>query len=300
MHHLRTGLAAMPHPKHEIEGTGEGAWIPIIAKIEMPQAVANLDAVIEASDGIMVARGDLGVEMDIAQVPITQKRIVSTCRDFGKPCIVATQMLESMIENSTPTRAEATDVANAIIDGADAVMLSAETATGKHPEEVVSTMSRIIAAAELHVAQGECRHSPPTRMASNHRGTAALAHGAWQMAQDLAVKVVVVWSQHGGTARYLSQNRFTIPIVAYTSDAPSARQMSLLRGVIPVLSNPPRSGTISEWIACVESNLRDTGLVANGDPIILIAGRPLGQAKRTNTLAIHKVGEPTGFTGHMG
>jgi pyruvate kinase len=273
----------------------QGAWIPIIAKVEMPQAVERLDEIVCAADGIMVARGDLGVEMDIAMVPVVQKQIVRTCGQYGKPCIVATQMLESMIENSSPTRAEATDVANAIFDGADAVMLSAETATGKHPVLVVETMARILKIAEAHIAATNTAHSFPTKMGANHKGTAALAHGAWQIASDLGAKAVVVWSQHGGTARYLSQNRFHIPIVAYSSDTSSCRRMTLLRGVTPVLAQPPASGMLSEWNEIVDQSLQRMGVVRAGDPIILLAGRPLGQAKRTNTMAIHRVGEPTGF-----
>jgi pyruvate kinase len=276
----------------------DGVWVPIIAKIEMPEAVANLESIIEVSDGIMVARGDLGVEMDIPIVPIAQKRIVSACRAQGKPCIVATQMLETMIENSQPTRAEASDVANAIFEGTDAVMLSGETAVGRDPVAVVEIMSRIVAAAEAHLAGQPQVHNPPTRLAASHRGTAALAHGTWHIAKDLSAKAVVCWSQNGGTARYLSQNRFSIPIVAYSSSPAATRQMALLRGVNPVLSAPPASGTLSEWNAQVDEYLLSRGLAANGEAIVLLAGRPLGIAKRTNTLAIHKVGEPLGFSAH--
>ena len=291
---LRSGVEAM---KGMAPGSkpGESPWIPIVAKIEMPEAVEHLAEVVAAADGVMVARGDLGVEMDIAVVPVVQKQIVQMCREFGKPCIVATQMLETMIENASPTRAEATDVANAIFDGADAVMLSAETAAGKHPATVVETMVRILRAAETHIAATPKKHSVPTRMITTHAGTAALAHGAWQIAQDLKAKAIAVWSQAGGTARYLSQNRFDIPIVAYSSDASACRRMTLLRGVTPVLMQPPGSGTVSEWNVSVDASLLQMGIVKSGDPIVLLAGRPLGQAKRTNTLAIHRIGEPTGY-----
>ncbi len=286
---LREGLAAMRGVQ---PGTSpeQGAWIPLVAKIEMPEAVQKLEEVVAASDGVMVARGDLGVEMDIAAVPVVQKRIVNACREHGKPCIVATQMLESMIENASPTRAEATDVANAIFDGADAVMLSAETATGKHPLAVVEMMARILRGAETYATETNRAHPTPTKMAEAHRGTAALAHGAWQIAGDLNAKAVVVWSQAGGTARYLSQYRFAIPIVAYSSDLAACRRMALLRGVTPALMQPPASGTISAWAVGVDESLVQMGIAAKGDPIVLLAGRPLGQAKRTNTLAIHRVG----------
>ncbi len=286
---LRAGLAAMKGVQPGCK-PDEGAWIPIIAKVEMPEAVACLEEVVAAADGIMVARGDLGVEMDIAQVPVVQKRIVKTCREFGKPCIVATQMLESMIEQASPTRAEATDVANAVFEGADAVMLSAETATGRHPVTVVETMARIIRFAESHMAAPSPQHQSPSRMADQHKGTAALAHGAWRIAHDLDAKAVVVWSQAGGTARYLSQNRFSIPIIAYSSDPAACRRMALLRGVTPVQMQPPASGTISAWAALVDESLMQMGVAQMGEAIVLLAGRPLGQAKRTNTLAIHRIG----------
>jgi len=156
-------------------------------------------------------------------------------------------------------------------------------------------MSRILREAETYIAASEYKHTFPTKMAASHRGTAALAHGAWQIANDLGAKAVAVWSENGGTARYLSQNRFHIPILAYSSNASSSRRMTLLRGVTPICANPPGSGTLSEWNAIVDSTLIIKGLAVMGDPIVLVAGRPLGQAKRTNTLAIHRVGEPTGY-----
>jgi pyruvate kinase len=290
---LRALLATIKAP-----GTETGAWIPIVSKVEMPEAVKDLHRVVAASDAVMVARGDLGVEMDIAVVPVVQKRILAECARQGKPCIVATQMLETMIENPIPTRAEATDIATAIFDGADAVMLSAETATGKHPALVVETMARIAAATEAAMAECATRREPPSQMAAAHAGTAALAHGAWQMSRDLGAVAIATWSEHGGTARYLSQNRFTVPIIAFSSDDKSCRQMSLLRGVTAVCQKPPGSGTLSEWNKHVDDYLLARGLARHGDAIILVAGRPLGQAKRTNTVAIHRVGEATGYTSH--
>ncbi|MFZ4575643.1 MAG: pyruvate kinase [Phycisphaerales bacterium] len=284
--------------KKRVEEMVPGAWIPVVSKIEMPQAVANLASIVEASDAIMVARGDLGVEMDIARVPVVQKQIIAASNEYGKPCIVATQMLETMIENSSPTRAEASDVANAIFDGADAVMLSAETATGKHPVLVVETMSRIVAAAETRMKELPGNSGAPLRLNAGHRATAALAHGAWEVARDMGATAVACWSQNGGTARYLSQNNFHVPILAFTSSVQTARRMALLRGVIPVLSEPPASGMLTDWNAMVDRELVKRGLVKQGDPIVLLAGRPLGRAKATNTLAIGKVGEAgSGFGG---
>lgn len=277
--------------------TGAG-WIPVVAKIEMPAAVADLENIVDAADALMVARGDLGVEMDLAQVPIVQKRILRACAAWGKPCIVATQMLETMIENSSPTRAEASDVANAIFDGADAVMLSGETATGKHPALVVETMARIVDAAERHMRERTDPHESPRNLSATHRGTAALAHGAWNIARDLSAAAVVCWSQNAGTARYLSQNRFHIPIIACSSDARACRRMALYHAVTPLCMSPPGTGTLSEWNAEIDRYVLSKGFAKAGDALVLVAGRPLGQAKKTNTLAIHRVGEAGGFSRH--
>jgi pyruvate kinase len=301
---LRDRLSKLPVPSAAGLNVPEGgpphltgAWIPIVAKIEKPQAVANLDAIVAASDAIMVARGDLGVEMDIAQVPVVQKKIIATCASFGKPCIVATQMLESMIESTSPTRAEASDVANAVFDGADAVMLSGETAVGKNPALVVETMARIVAAAEERLREQPQLEHPPTRLVAAHQGTAALAHGACAIAMDLKAKVVACWSQNGGTARYLSQNRFNIPIIAYSSSSQATRRMALLRGVTPVLAQPPASGRLADWNLSVEQYVESRSLANKGDAIVLLAGRPLGQAKATNTIAICRIGEASGYIG---
>lgn len=294
IHELKHRLSQMcPAVKPDREAI-YGVWIPVVAKIEMPQAVKNLEAIVEASDAIMVARGDLGVEMDIAKVPVVQKQIVAACRVRGKPCIVATQMLETMIDNAVPTRAEASDVANAVFDGADAVMLSGETAVGKHPVLVVETMARIISAAEERLRDAAADLAPPLFFDDSHRTTAALAEAAASIAQELEAKAVVCWSERGGTARYLSQNRFHVPIVAYSSDPQQTRRMALLRGVLPVCAKPPGRGTLNDWNITVDEYLRARGIAKPGDYVVLVAGRPLAQAKASNTLAIYKVGEPTG------
>lgn len=273
--------------------------IPVISKIEKPQAVADLDPIIEASDAIMVARGDLGVEMDIAQVPIVQKQILARCQYWGRTCIVATQMLESMINSASPTRAEASDVANAIFDGADAVMLSGETAVGRHPALVVETMRRIIAAAESHTALAPHHDSPPLKLIETRYPTAALAHGAWHIAKDIGAKLIVCWSQAGGTARYLSQNDFHIPIVAYTSDAPTARRMSLLKGVTPIHAPAPASGLLRDFTDMAERDMLARNWAQQGEPILLLAGKPLGEAKATNSIATLFIGDPNGgFRSH--
>jgi pyruvate kinase len=272
--------------------TSGGTWIPIVSKIEKPQALTNLEAIVDVSDAIMVARGDLGVEMDIAQVPVAQKRIVAESARQGKPCIVATQMLETMIDNTTPTRAEASDVANAVFDGADAVMLSAETATGKHPALVVETMSRIVAVAEQRFAEINNASTPPTTYSPDHLQTAALAHATWYLARDLHATLIACWSEGGGTARYLSQNNFNVPILAFTSDERVARRMALYCAVIPVRSMPPANRSLHAWDTMVLDHARSFSLAKDGDWIVMLAGRPLGQARATNALAVLQVGRP--------
>ncbi|MBM4107759.1 MAG: pyruvate kinase [Phycisphaerae bacterium] len=278
---------------------GEGAAIPVVAKIEKPEALRGLERIVDAADAVMVARGDLGVEMDIAQVPIVQKRIVQVCNDYGKPCIVATQMLESMIESPTPTRAEASDVANAVFDGADAVMLSGETAVGKYPAVAVEVMSRIVSAAERRVASTRSQASPPRTLVESKYPTAALAHGAWYVARDVGATIIACWSENGGTARYLSQNQFDVPIVAFSSSERATRRMALLRGVTPVHAAPPESGSLADWNRMVDQLLLHRGWARRGDLVVLLAGRPLGKPKVTNTLAIHRVGDTaTGYQQH--
>lgn len=288
---LKDRLAQMARERRGGQADDPAAWIPVVAKIEKPQALADLDRIVQAADGVMVARGDLGVEMDIARVPVSQKEIVAKCAEWGKPCIVATQMLETMIENAVPTRAEASDVANAIFDGADAVMLSAETATGRHPALVVDTMRRIVAAAETRLASIPQVATPPKKFVERHSAIAALAHGAWHIAQDVKARAIVVWSQWGGSARYLSQNGFQIPIVAFSSDERATRRMALLGGVTAVLTPPPATGTLKEWNEQADSYLLANGLAKPGDSIVLLAGKPLGVSKRVNSIAVHRVGE---------
>lgn len=298
VHLLKDRLAGMcPSNKSNSErvlGEGTPSFIPVISKIEKPEALANLDAIVDASDAIMVARGDLGVEMDIAQVPIAQKRILAACENWGKPSIVATQMLETMIDSAQPTRAEASDVANAIFDGAGAVMLSAETATGRHPALVVETMRRIILAAEARLDEMPMVDSAPRVLQERRYSTAALAHGAWHVVRDVGAVAVVCWSENGGTARYLSQNDFRVPIIAYSSNPRATRRMSILRGVTPILADPPASGLLSDWNARVEHDLVALGLAKRDDPIVLLAGKPLGRVYATSTMAVHRVGSPTG------
>ena len=190
--------------------------IHIIAKIEKAEAVKDIDAIIEACDGLMVARGDLGVEMDVARVPIIQKDLIRRCQLAGKPVIVATQMLQSMIENATPTRAEVSDVANAIFDGADAVMLSGETSVGRFPIPTVHIMNHIAETTEQYLATDHVSAPPALNcvLKTAPMSTAAPARGVWQMVHELSAAAVIVWSQTGATARIFSKMRFSVPVIA--------------------------------------------------------------------------------------
>lgn len=279
-------------PKH----SGIDHSIPVIAKIEKPQAIMNLDSIIEASDAIMVARGDLGVEMDVAKVPVIQKYILARCSGLGKPCIVATQMLETMIESMIPTRAEASDVANAVLDGCDAVMLSGETAVGAHPDVVVETMQKIIRVTESRMDEILIKQDIPTQLKEYPFRSVALAKGVWYMAEELHARAIAVWSEAGGMARYLSQHNFRVPIYAYTSSLIAARRMALYVGVTPIYTAPPESGRLSDWTDMVEDLIRSDKITEDGDTVLLVAGKPLGALLAQSTVSILRMGDPaSGF-----
>jgi pyruvate kinase len=265
--------------------------ISIIAKIEVPPAIDHIDEIVGTADGIMIARGDLGVEMDLAEVPVLQKRLVQAAHAHGKPCIVATQMLESMIEHRAPTRAEVTDIATAILDQSDGIMLSGETAVGRYPVVAVEYMRRIAASTEAYIAAEGVRPSPPEKPRAERYHMAALAFGGWTVAQDLDAVCVAVWSQTGGGARYLSQNAFHIPILAATSDERAARQMQLLRGVEPHVTEVPKD--LATFTHRVDVHVQQAGIARPGEVCLLIAGEPLGRPRVTNRLAILIVGDPT-------
>ncbi|MEO0477758.1 MAG: pyruvate kinase [Planctomycetota bacterium] len=269
---------------------GSRSPIPIIAKIEMPQAIEELDGIIDSADAVMVARGDLGVEMDLARVPILQKQIIKTAHNHGKPVIVATQMLESMIDNAAPTRAEVSDVANAILDGADATMLSGETAVGKYPVPTVHHMAWTACRAEQHLEDNLLREVMPPKHAreSKHR-PAALAHGVSVMVQDLHAKCVVMWTASGGGVRYMSQNRLAVPIVALCEEPAVLRQMALMFGVRPVYARTPIDPKLV--LDSADQILLDRGWADRGDPIIVARGFPMGVIGTTNTVQVHYVGD---------
>lgn len=264
--------------------------LPIIAKIEKPQAIDDLEHIVDAADSIMVARGDLGVEMDLAAVPIIQKKIIAMAHDYGKPVIVATQMLESMIELPTPTRAEASDVANAIFDGTDCVMLSGETAVGKHAVKAVDHMARIALKVQEHVAGEQVRWGrPPAKLQANRSRLAALAHGVLTIVRDMNVKFIVVWSQNGGAARHLSKNRPVLPILAFSSDKQSVRRMTPLFGVKPMHMQQPAD--TEDFIWQVDQFMQESKMCKVGDAIIVVAGEPLGRSGSTSNVHIHYVGD---------
>jgi pyruvate kinase len=264
--------------------------LPIVAKIEKPQAIGDLDGICQESDVIMVARGDLGVEMELAQVPVIQKRVIQAAHACGKPVIVATQMLQSMIESSTPTRAEVSDVANAILDGADAVMLSGETAVGAHPEATVRYMARTAVFAEAHAAElraGSTR--PPRNLQTSRYRTAALAHGVSVIVRDLGAKFVATWSELGGGALLLSQNRLSVPIIAISSNEAALRQMSLMFGVVG--RHMPRPASPDEFLHQLDTLMLEHGWGQQGDAVVIAKGEPLGTPGVMNQVQIHYLGD---------
>jgi pyruvate kinase len=286
------------HVEHAKRRVARGTMrIPLIAKIERPAAVENMAAIINAADAIMVARGDLGVEMDLARVPVVQKQLLQAAHAYGKPCIIATQMLESMIRSPSPTRAEVSDVAGAIFDGADAVMLSGETAVGMFATLAVETMGRVAQQTEQYLAAQTAQARPPQKLVEQRDRTAALAHGAWVIAADLGAKFIVVWSQQGGGARGLSQNDFQIPIIAVSTDDRALRQMQLHRGVTPVRMPLPES--LAHFTRLIDQYLQAAGWAQPGDTCVLMAGGPIGRQGTTNSLAVHVIGDPdTGYIRH--
>ena len=266
----------------------KGRPIPIIAKIEKSEAVKQIDAIIEACDGIMVARGDLGVEIDVAQVPIVQKDLIRRCQAAAKPVIVATQMLQSMIEQASPTRAEVSDVANAIFDGTDAVMLSGETSVGKFPLAAVHVMSHVAQATEQYLNSSDGAKEPPMRLGTLGRST-AVAKGAWQIVHELRPSVVALWSQTGTTARIFSKLRLNVPIVAFSSDPCSLRRMAMQYGVMPIQMELPKN--MESFVDGTDHLLREYELAAEGDRVVIVAGAPLGTPGLMNGIFIHTVGQ---------
>jgi len=256
---------------------------PVIAKLEKPEAIENLDEILRISDGVMVARGDLGVEMNPERVPVVQKNIIARARECRRPVITATQMLESMTENPRPTRAEASDVANAIFDGSDAVMLSAETATGKYPVETVGMMARIIEAAEASI------HEFPRPVGTERLKVAeTVAELVCHASRELHMKLIAVFTHSGFTARLVSRYRPLVPIVAFSPEAATRRRMALLWGVTPrsIVDIKKIDGLAS----IAEMRLLEERLVKRGDVIGIVAGMPMGIRGTTNFMKFHVIG----------
>ncbi|WP_249997896.1 pyruvate kinase [Actinoplanes sp. M2I2] len=266
---------------HEIMAE-EGRIVPVIAKVEKPEAVEHLEAIVLAFDGVMVARGDLGVELPLDQVPLVQKRAVQLCRENAKPVIVATQMLDSMIENSRPTRAEASDVANAVLDGTDAVMLSGETSVGKYPVLTVSTMARIVSTTEGgSIPVPRLQHDPRT-----HGG--ALTVAASQIARNIGAKALVAFSQTGDTVRRLSRLHCELPLYAFTPVPEVRNQLAVAWGVETFLTDFVQH--TDDMFRQVDAKMLGLGLAKPGDYVVVVAGSPPNAPGSTNTLRVHQLG----------
>jgi pyruvate kinase len=269
-----------------------GGNVPVIAKIEKREAIDDLPSILEASDGLMVARGDLGVEMSTEEVPTLQKRIIEMANGAGRVVITATQMLESMIENPRPTRAEASDVANAILDGTDAVMLSGESAVGRFPVETVETMARIALFTEEHGASSirrrDSRRSDQTRgpQAPGTPITRSLTRVAVSVAEELGCKLILAFTESGITARLLAMHRPRVPVVAVTPSDQVCRQLALSWGVVPVRAD--LAGSTDDLLTIGEQQLRERGIVESGDTILMLSGHSAAAAA-TNMLRVHTV-----------
>jgi pyruvate kinase len=260
-----------------------GKDVPVIAKLEKPEAIENLDAILRAADGVMVARGDLGVEMRPERVPVVQKTIIARAREFRRPVITATQMLESMTGNPRPTRAEASDVANAIFDGSDAVMLSAETASGKYPVEAVQMMASIIEEAEKSISE-----FPRPSMQEQLKVAETVAELVCHASRELHMRLIAVFTHSGFTARLVSRYRPLVPIIAFSPEANTRRRMALIWGVMPKeIKDPHKIDTLA---AISEKRLLEERLVRKGDVIGIVAGTPMGIRGTTNFMKFHVIG----------
>jgi len=260
-----------------------GRRVPVIAKLEKPEAIDNLEAIVLAFDAIMVARGDLGVELPLEEVPLEQKRAIQMARENAKPVIVATQMLESMIENSRPTRAEASDVANAVLDGADAVMLSGETSVGKYVMETVATMAKIVQAVE----QGSRSVPPLSHVPRTKRGI--ISYAARDIGERLEAKALVAFSQSGDTVRRLARLHTRLPLLAFTPLPEIRNQLAMSWGTETFIV--PRVDNTDAMIRQVDSALMNTGRLKPGDQVVIVAGAPPGTVGSTNLIHVHRIGE---------
>ena len=262
--------------------------IPIISKLERPEALDRLDQIMDSTDGVMVARGDLGVEMSPERVPIAQKRIIDCANRHAKVVITATQMLESMIHNPRPTRAEASDVANAIFDGTDAVMLSGETAVGEYPVQAVEMMTKIISQAEAHVEEWGHWHAP---VISDTQGddTIYMSLAVRELAHDRNVAAIAVFTMSGRTALFVSKTRPEVPILAFTPDQHTYHCLEMFWGVTPYLV--PQSTNLEQLLRDVDHVIRETGVLQSGQEVALTCGFPVATVSPTNLVLLHRIGE---------
>ena len=263
-----------------------GRPVSIIAKIEKPEGWQNIESILDVSDGVMVARGDLGVETSLERVPRIQKSIIRRARRKGRFVITATQMLESMIDHPTPTRAEVSDVANAIYDGTDAVMLSAETSVGKYPVEAVTFMARIAAESEESIRRKGFLDPPKLPAPSNPEILADAAHHA---AREARAAAIVVFTSRGSSARLISRCRPPVPVYAITPHDTTARQLSISYGVIPILA--PDVSNTDEMMAQMDRVLVEKGILKKGELVVFVAGQPVGRPGSTNLMKLHRLGD---------
>jgi pyruvate kinase len=263
----------------------KGMRVPVIAKIEKPQAVENLEAILNLTDGIMIARGDLGVELPVEEVPHIQKEIIDLCKKKGKPVITATQMLESMVKNPRPTRAEATDVANAVLDGTDAVMLSAETASGDYPLEAVQNMHNIITNIEIN--RSEDFEKRP-KLKEVKRDALAIGQAASNAAEVICASKILCLTDSGSTARVLSRFRPTKPIIAMSRSESVLREMALYWGVNGYMV-PDFGANVDDAVEKIIAGLKEKGMVKKGEKLVITAGLPFTQKRDTNMLRIETV-----------
>jgi pyruvate kinase len=273
--------------RYAMERFANGKRLPfLIAKLEKPEALENLDSILDVVDGVMVARGDLGVELPPERVPVLQKHIIHTANSRAKLVITATQMLESMISNPLPTRAEASDVANAVFDGTDAVMLSAESASGKYPVESIQMMDRIVREAETHFLEWGAQQ---TVSGFEHSDAASMARAAQSLANDENVTAVACFTTRGQTAWLMSKIRPRVPIMAFTPNPDTAHQLAFLWGVRPQLV--PFANSLEEMLDHVDAALMRSQVVRLGDQVVLVCGFPVGAVRPPNMALLHTVGE---------
>jgi pyruvate kinase len=264
-----------------------GRKVPVIAKVEKPQAIKNLKGIVKAFDGVMIARGDLGVEMPLEEVPLLQKRAIDLCRSMAKPVIVATQVLESMTEMPRPTRAEVSDCANAVLDGADAVMLSGETSIGEYPITTIETMARIIQYTE---EEGHGRIAPFNWLPKTKGG--AITAAVVNIAENLNVKAIAVFTQSGDSAMRMCRLRSEIPMYAFTPDPATRARLALSWGIQAELVK--RVPDVRSMVALVDERFQELGVAKMGEMIVVVSGTPIGTPGTTNSLLVRQVGQPVG------